>query len=156
MSLDVLDRFDEIADIAGELLTAGIWILVALFGFIASLRDKSKRRDQEGQPEWSAPSLPRSQESSLPDPYAPSPVGDPAYGTLYTSIDDPQSSTDGRRDTREGEDDDPELTYGSRDKAVWRSVFDEPGQESKWGFDESEWGSAFGPNKNSEPTISQG
>lgn len=158
MSLDVLDRFDGVADIAGQLLPAGIWILVALFGFIASMRDKSKRRAEGGQSKPSAPSLPRSRESSPPSPYAPppEPVGDPGYGTLYTSVEEPRSSTGRRRDARREARENAEPTYGSHDKAVWRSVFDEPGQASKWGFDESEWGSSFGPKKNSEPTISQG
>jgi len=156
MSLDVLDRLEGIADIAGQLLPVGIWILVALFGFIASMRDKSKRRAEGGQPKPSAPSLPPSREATPPSPPAPAPVSDPGYGTLYTSIEEPRSSTDRRRDTRREAREDAEPTYGSHDKAVWRSVFDEPGQESKWGFDESEWGSSFGPKKSSEPTITQG
>lgn len=151
MSSDFLDRIEGIADIAGQLLIGGIWILVALFGFLASIRDKAKKRKQSGQSPMSSPSRPRPQ-ASPPSPYAPASASGPAHGTLYTPVEEAQASTDRRRDARE----DAQPTYGSHDKAVWGSVFDEPGEQSKWGFEESEWGSAFGPKKDSEPTISQG
>jgi hypothetical protein len=38
----------------------------------------------------------------------------------------------------------------------WSSAFDEDRQESKWGFDETEWGGGFGPKKQSEPKITVG
>lgn len=33
---------------------------------------------------------------------------------------------------------------------------DEPRDATKWGFDEGEWGSSFGPKRSSEPTITKG
>lgn len=138
MSSEFLDRIDGLADLAGQLLPAGIWILVALFGFIASMRDRSKKRTEDGQPQSPA--------RTSPSPYAPAPARGSTYGSLST-VPPPEQ----RRDAP----DDAQPTYGSHDKAVWGSVFDEPGEDRKWGFDESEWGSSFGPKKNSEPTISQ-
>lgn len=145
MSPDLLDR---IADFASQLLPAGIWILVALFGFLASMRDKAKTRKQGGQVEPSQQSRPRPQSRpATPSPSAPAPPSGPSYGTPYT-----EPSPERQRATRE----EAKPTYGSHDKAVWGSVFDDPGEEPRWGFDESEWGSSFGPKKNAEPTISQG
>ncbi len=151
MSPDFLDRIEGIADIVGGLLTGGIWILLALFGFLASMRDKAKKRNQGGQPQPSSPSRPRPQ-AAPPSPYAPAPASGPSYGTLYTAADDTGKAPTRRR----GAPKEARPTYGSHDKAVWGSVFDDPGEEPKWGFDESEWGSSFGPKKTSEPTISQG
>ncbi|MDQ3541555.1 MAG: hypothetical protein M3440_12805 [Chloroflexota bacterium] len=151
MSPDFLDRIEGIADIVGGLLTGGIWILLALFGFLASMRDKAKKRNQGGQPQPSSPSRPRPQ-AAPPSPYAPAPASGTGYGTLYSGADDTGTALARRRDVPE----EARPTYGSHDKAVWGSVFDDPGEEPKWGFDESEWGSSFGPKKTSEPTISQG
>lgn len=153
MSPDLLDRIEGLGDIAGSLLTGGIWILVALFGVFASMRDKAKKRNQRGLPASSAPSPPRPRpRPAPPSPYAPAPARGPGHRTLYTETDETEPSTARRRVARE----DAQPTYGSHDKAVWGSVFDDPGEEPKWGFDESEWGSSFGPKKASEPTISQG
>jgi hypothetical protein len=153
MSWDLPDRIDDILKIATHLLPEAIWVLLALFGFVVSMLNKVKERGQGSQPQPSSPSRPRAQsQTARPSPYVPAPASGPSYGTLYTSVEEPRTSTERRRDARE----DAQPTYGSHDKAVWGSVFDDPGEEPKWGFDESEWGSSFGPKKNTEPTISHG
>lgn len=153
MSWDLSDRIDDILKIAAHLLPEAIWVLLALFGFVVSMLNKVKERRQGGQLQPASPSRPQAQsQTARPSPYAPAPASGPVYDTLYTSVEEPRTSTERRRDARE----DAKPTYGSHDKAVWGSVFDDPGEEPKWGFDESEWGSSFGPKRNSEPTISQG
>ncbi len=155
MAVDLLDRIDEVAEIGGSLITSGFWLLAALFSVFMSLRDRAKKRRQ-GEPGPSTSgqrSLPSpGSQTTLPSPFSPAPSTTPGSSPVLMTSDAPEASRMRSRDTR----DDAVPVYGSRDKAVWGSVFDEPGERIKWGFDESEWGSSFGPKKDSEPTVSQG
>jgi hypothetical protein len=38
----------------------------------------------------------------------------------------------------------------------WGSAFDQEREQTKWGFDETEWSSGFGPKKDTEPKITVG
>ncbi len=155
MAVDLLDRIDEVTEIGGSLITGGFWLLAALFSVFMSLRDRTKKRRQGGtDPSTSNQrSLPAPRpQTTLPSPFSPAPATRPDSSPVFTTSDAPEASRMRSRDTRDA----ATPVYGSRDKAVWGSVFDEPGERIKWGFDESEWGSSFGPKKDSEPTVSQG
>lgn len=153
MSPDIPDRIAEIAETLIRYAIGSLWVLVVLFSFLASSWKRAKQRKQGGQPRASTSTSSRPQSPTAPaSPYTPAPAPGSGYGTPYAPAGEPAPAMARRRDAREQ----TQPTYGSHDKAVWGSVFDDPGEEPKWGFDENEWGSSFGPKKKSEPTISQG
>lgn len=153
MSPDILDRITEIAEVLIRFVVGSLWVLIVLFSFLASSWKRSKQRKQGGQPGPASTTTVRPSARTAPaSPYTPAPASGPSYGTPYAYAGERDAPPARRRESREQ----TQPTYGSRDKAVWGSVFDDPGEESQWGFDESEWGSSFGPKKNSEPTITQG
>lgn len=144
MDLEFPDSLTDIARIAGHLLPEALWVLIALTGFALSSLNRLKQRTGGSRP--AAPSTPSpSRQARSPTPAAPVPF--PVGTPLFAPADEPEPAIPRPRQRS---------SYGSRDKAVWGSVFDDPREEPKWGFDESEWGSSFGQKRTSEPTISRG
>lgn len=140
MDIDLPDSPAELARAALGFIDNFIWLIVVGVGLLIT-------RFRPKQPE---PTAVPSREDAWSGGYrerAPIDAGtQPGFGSAYSTPDRDRSSSG-----------DP-LQYGS--------IFDEhvdqgdrrdkPRDATKWGFDESEWGSAFGPKRSSEPTITKG
>jgi hypothetical protein len=129
---------DRIADLLADLPIGLIIFIIALaFGMFG--RDDKKKQAQ---------SSPR-QATRQP--------GQPAAPSIFAS--DDRRAREQRRAEEQGE----VITFGGLDFGRPGSLFDERNDDvdnrdsqwgqTKYGFDESEWGSAFGDRKNQDPII---
>lgn len=134
MDIDFPDNPGDLARAALGLIDILIWPVVALAGLFFSRRNRK-------EPASTPPLSPKEESTGTYRERAPiDPGTQPGFGSTFSTPGPDRSTSD-----------DP-LAFGS--------VFDEPREQrieqTKWGFDEAEWGSSFGPKKSSEPTISQG
>lgn len=139
----------DLPDNAGDLLRSAlgfidnfIWLIVVGAGFLLS-RFRSKQPESTPAPAsgdaWSGGYRVRAPIDANTQP---------GFGSTFSTPVSDRSSSD-----------DP-LQYGSifdqQDDQQRDGQRDEPREATKWGFDEGEWSSSFGPKRSSEPTITKG
>jgi hypothetical protein len=128
---------DQIADFLSDL---PIGLIIFIIAIALGMFGKDDKKQQE-------PAAPRQARSQSGQPPAPS---------IFAS--DDRRAREQRRAEEQGE----VITFGGLDFGRPGSLFDERSDEdnrdakwgqTKYGFDESEWGSAFGDRKNQDPII---
>ncbi len=136
MDIDFPDSPAELARAALGFIDNFIWLIVVGVGFLLS-------RFRPKQPE-PTPKVPKGDAWSggYRDRAPIDANTQPGFGSAFSTPD--RSSAD-----------DP-LQYGSIFDQRDDVRRDEPREATKWGFDEGEWGSSFGPKRSSEPTITKG
>lgn len=142
MDIDFPDNAGDLVRGALGLIDNLIWFVVIAAGFLLSRR---KQKQPAARP---IPSSGDGWSGGYRERTPIDPGTQPGFGSTF-STPEPERSTS----------DDP-LAFGSLfDDSSEQRTEQRPGQrveQTKWGFDETEWGSSFGPKKSSEPTITQG
>ncbi len=138
MDVDLPDSPAELARAAVGFIDNFIWLIVVGIGLLIS-RFKPKQPEPTAVPSrkdaWSGGYRERAPIDAKTQP---------GFGSAFSTP------------TRDrGSADDP-LQYGSILDQQDDQRRDEPREATKWGFDEGEWGSSFGPKRSSEPTITKG
>jgi hypothetical protein len=152
----------------------GFFLPIAIFAIVNLLSKKDKEK-QKTQPSPSQPAPPQTRPQSTIPEFEPIPVG------LFTWLDPEPATTPAPASTsarvdrdapyRHERDDayrheDSSLQWGSAfaandaEKAGsafrWGSVFDDQREQTKWGWDKSEWGGDYAHKRDSEPKITVG
>jgi hypothetical protein len=157
----------DILEVLASLGQVGIFVLIMLFGVVRNMMKQARKRANPG----SAPQPPT---TAAP---RPQPVPTTMIPTLLGPTPEPgERRTPGRQgretttwgtgygsafDRSQQSRDDEALEWGSAfsergadgEALKWSSPFDDERTESKWGFDETEWGGGFAPKKEIAPTI---
>lgn len=153
---DVIDWAEAAARNLGALLPIGIFLLATIFG-----RDKKKEQRAPARPQGKPAGQPATGPVAMPTfdipggPFMPV----PAAGTPRPRRPREEPSPWGSAFER---DEEKALRWGSvfddpeGGKLKWGSAFDGERERTKWGFDDAEWGSAFGPKKHADPKITVG
>lgn len=171
MDSDFGRKLGDLIEAALGMIEGVIWIIIVASGFLLSRR-KQKRPSPKPMPAsrdaWSGGYRER----------APiDPGNQPGFGSTFSVPDSDRSSSDDPLSYRERVPIDPGTQPGfgstfsaprpdrseSDDPLSFGSLFDQPDEQrtgrpperTKWGFDETEWGSSFGPKKTSEPKITR-
>jgi hypothetical protein len=164
----MIDWVSRLLESLGPILPIAIFLLVSLFG-----RGK-KKAQSPGAPQQEQPARPSMPTAPAPASTPDFPMGPVTWPTMSPEVPAPRpQAASAHRDTtqwgstfdRDDSGSGDSLKWGStfdrndaRDEAPlkWGSVFDNQREKTKWGVDNNEWGSGFGPKKESEPKITIG
>jgi hypothetical protein len=166
VSADLSDQIQDAVDWAiraisslGFLLPIGIFLIANL----VSGRNKAKRKQQPSTPaQTTPPRVEPRQQVPIPVPVGP-------FGMFEAfnpePIADPAPYREDRRDDPYRHED-SSLQWGSAfaandaEKAgsafKWGSVFDDAREQTRWGWDETEWGGDYAHKRDAEPKITVG
>jgi hypothetical protein len=151
----MLDRLRDFIPLLDELLNAVPFLIFLAFWVLGPLFKKASRDASPPKPTpRPSPTLER----------APGPRPTTTSRPMRTPLSAPTSQWGGAFDRTQQSRDDEALEWGSAfserdelgEKLKWGSAFDAEREETRWGFDETDWGSGFGPKKQSEPKITVG
>lgn len=138
MDVDLPDSPTELARAALSFVDNFIWLIVVGIGLLIS-RFRSKQPEPTPAPmtgdAWSGGYRERASIDAKTQP---------GFGSAFATPASDRSSSD-----------DP-LQYGSIFDERDTQRREEPREATKWGFDEAEWGSSFGPKRSSESKITKG
>jgi hypothetical protein len=169
MDSDLLTNLGDLIEAALGMIEGVIWIVIIAAGFLLN------RRKQKRAPSPSTPAPGQGSTGTYRERRPIDPANQPGFGTAYAgseSVPSPYATNPPRAggeiqaelDRRMNRSGSGSPTNANPDEPLsFGSLFDErdeppPEQreQTKWGFDDSEWGSSFGPKRSSEPTITQG
>ena len=138
MDIDLPDSPAELARAALGFIDNFIWLIVVGIGLLIS-RFRPKQPQPTPEPAKGAAWSGGYRERAPIDANT-----QPGFGSAFATPAPDRSPSD-----------DP-LRYGSIFDERDTRRREEPREATKWGFDEEEWGSSFGPKRSSEPTITKG
>ena len=165
MSFDLSDQIREAIDWAIRFISSlGFLILIPIFALINrfSSKDKEKRTEQPSSSRPAPPQVEPRQQTPIPMPAGP-------FGMFEVldpePIPDPAPFREVRREDPYRHED-SSLQWGSAFAAndaeragsafKWGSVFDDAREQTRWGWDETEWGGDYARKRDSEPKITIG
>jgi hypothetical protein len=165
---DIIERIIALVSGLGFVLPIAIFALVNLF----SRRNKAQpERPQDRGRRAPTPSPSRREPRPTMQPMPSFPNGPVTWAGPVAPTPEPapprsRSGWGSTFDANDASRDDRALQWGSafddndaekRDHALqWGSAFESERERTKWGWDEQEWGSGFGPKRDSEPRITVG
>ena len=138
MDIDLPDSPTELARAALGFIDNFIWLIVVGIGLLIS-RFRPKQPEPTPEPAKGAAWSGGYRERAPIDADT-----QPGFGSAFSTPARDRTSSD-----------DP-LAFGSLFDESREQRTGQPAQQTKWGFDETEWGSSFGPKKSSEPKITKG
>ncbi len=171
MTFDVSSQVQDAIEWAIRVVSSlGFFLPIAIFAIVnlLSRKDKAKSSTARRPPEQPATATPQVEPWQRQPEVNPFPFGQPAWMGMEQAPPPPAASPSRTGFDRDAayRHEDSSLEWGSAfaandaEKAGsafrWGSIFDDRREQTKWGWDDTEWGGDYAQKRDSEPKITVG